>query len=713
MGMLELCFKESEENMNNAIANLLLIEGDAAYTEVIQKAAASSGRFQMECVSQLSDALERLRLGGIGVILVNLFLADSKGFETFEKLYLTAPNVPILILTTPSGEIIARKAVKAGARDYLLKTHMYSESLTDVLNRIIERKNEEEALFVERDRAGVMLDSIGDAVLSMDVSGNVTFLNPVAEAMTGWPRGEAMGRPLAQVLQIIDEDSRKPSRNPMEQAVQENKTIWMKSNRILIRRDGFEAAIEDSAAPIHDRGGNVTGAVMVFHDVSAERAMSLQLSHLAEHDFLTGLPNRLLLNDRLTQAISLSRRHSSQLAVLFLDLDRFKNINDSLGHDIGDQLLQSVASRLASCVRRSDTVSRQGGDEFVVLLSELNDAQDAAITAIKILDAVTLPHDIGPHSIQMSASIGVSIYPEDGGTADVLTRNADAAMYEAKDNGRNNFQFFKQVMNIRAMERQFFESGLRRALERREFLLHYQPIIKLETGEVTGVEALVRWTHPERGLIPPAQFVPIAEDCGLILPIGRWVLREACRQARAWMDDGLRPIPISVNTSALEFRAANFLEDVHTILRDTRLDPHCLELEITESVLMKHAESTANVLQALKTIGVQLVVDDFGTGYSSLSHLNRFPIDALKIDQSFVHDICSNPDQATIVSAVISMGKSLKKRVIAEGIETKEQLESLRAWGCEEGQGYFFNRPMVADEFARYFKGRALELGVA
>jgi diguanylate cyclase (GGDEF)-like protein/PAS domain S-box-containing protein len=685
--------------MNNTIASLLLIEGDEDYTEVIQKAAASSGRFQMECVSQLSDALERLRRGGIGVILVNLFLADSKGFETFERLYLAAPNVPILILTTPNLEVIARKAVKAGARDYLLKTHMYSETLTDVLNRLIERKNEEDALFVERDRAGVMLDSIGDAVLSMDVSGNVSFLNPVAEAMTGWPRVEAMGRPLGEVLQIIDEDTRKPSRNPMEQAVQENKTIWMKSNRVLIRRDGFEAAIEDSAAPIHDRGGNVTGAVMVFHDVSEARAMALQLSHLAEHDFLTGLPNRLLLNDRLTQAISLSRRHSGQLAVLFLDLDRFKNINDSLGHDVGDQLLQSVASRLASCVRRSDTISRQGGDEFVILLSELNEAQDAAITATKMLDAVTLPHHIGPHRIQMSASIGVSIYPEDGVTADALTKNADAAMYEAKENGRSNFQFFKQVMNIRAMERQFIESALHRALERGEFLLHYQPIVNLRTGEVTGAEALIRWPHPERGLIPPAQFVPIAEDCGLILPIGQWVLREACKQARAWIDAGRRPIPISVNISALEFRAANFLEGVHAILTDTRLDPHCLELEITESVLMKHAESTANVLHALKAMGVQLAVDDFGTGYSSLSHLNRFPIDVLKIDQSFVHDICSSPDQATIVSAVISMGKSLKKRVIAEGIETMEQLESLRAWGCEEGQGYLLDRPMVASEF--------------
>jgi diguanylate cyclase (GGDEF)-like protein/PAS domain S-box-containing protein len=705
--------QKGRADMNNTIANVLLIEGDAAYTEVIQKAAASSGCFRMECVSRLSDAMERLSRGGIGVILVNLFLADSNGFETFEKLLLTSPNVPILILTAPNVEVIAKRAVKSGARDYILKTHMDSESLTHTLNSIIARKFEEEALFVERDRAGVTLDSIGDAVLSIDGSGTVSFLNPVAEAMTGWPRGEAMGRPLADVLKIIDEDTRKPSRNPMEQAVQENKTVWMKANRILIRRDGFEAAIEDSAAPIHDRGGNVTGAVMVFHDVSAARAMSLQLSHLAEHDFLTGLPNRLLLNDRLTQAISLSRRHGSQLAVLFLDLDRFKNINDSLGHDIGDQLLQSVALRLASCVRRSDTVSRQGGDEFVVLLSELGDAQDAAITAAKILDAVTLPHDVGPHKIHVSTSIGVSIYPGDGGTAEALIKNADAAMYEAKEIGCNNFQFFKQSMNIRAVERQFFETGLRRALERGEFLLHYQPIINLGTGEVSGVEALLRWPHPDRGLIPPALFVPIAEDCGLIQPIGRWVLREACRQARAWMDAGLKPIPLSVNISAMEFRAIDFLEGVRTILSDTKLDPCYLELEITESVLMKHPDSTATVLQALKAMGLRFAVDDFGTGYSSLSHLNRFPIDVLKVDQSFVHDICSNPDQATIVSAVIAMGKSLKKRVIAEGIETKEQLECLRGWGCEEGQGFFFSWPMAAAQFGKYLQGRALEMAIA
>jgi diguanylate cyclase (GGDEF)-like protein/PAS domain S-box-containing protein len=583
-----------------------------------------------------------------------------------------------------------------------MKMQVASEVLVGTLKSVIERKAAAEALYVEKERAEVTLNSIGDAVVSTDVDGNVTFLNLVAEEMTGWPREEAVGRPLEEVFRIIDEDTRKPSTNPMEQAVQHNKTVWMKSNRILIRRDGFELPIEDSAAPIHDRDGQVTGAVMVFHDVSAARTMSLQMSHLAEHDSLTGLPNRLLLNDRLTQAISISRRNSRQMAVLFLDLDRFKNVNDSLGHAVGDQLLQSVAARLEGCVRRSDTVSRQGGDEFVVLLSELYEAQDAAITAAKILEAVTLPHEIGPHKIEVSTSIGVSIYPVDGLTADALIKSADAAMYEAKENGRNNFQFFKAAMNIRTVERQFFEAGLRRALEQGEFLLHYQPRVSLRTGKVTGVEALIRWPHSDRGLIPPSQFLPIAADCGLIVQIGRWVLRQACTQARTWMDSGLKPIPVSVNISAMEFRAAGFLEAVHTILTETKLEPRYLELEITEGVLMKQAEATAAVLQGLKAMGVQLAVDDFGTGFSSISHLNQFPIDALKIDQSFVHNICSSSENATIVNAVIGMGKSLKKRVIAEGIETRGQLDFLKAQACEEGQGYFFSRPIPADQFGAY-----------
>jgi diguanylate cyclase (GGDEF)-like protein len=429
--------------------------------------------------------------------------------------------------------------------------------------------------------------------------------------------------------------------------------------------------------------------------------MARSVADLAQHDFLTHLPNRRLLHDRLTQSIAMARRRGTRLAVLFLDLDRFKHVNDSLGHQIGDKLLQSVAERLKACVRGSDTVSRQGGDEFVLLLSEIEHPQDAALSAQKMIDSLVAPHEIANHDLHVTVSIGLSIYPDDGRDAETLVKNADTAMYHAKDRGRNNYQFFKAEMNARAVERQWIEGDLRRALLRQEFVLHYQPKMDLSTGRMTGAEALIRWIHPDRGLIQPTQFVPIAEDCGLIVPIGQWVLGEACGQARAWMDAGLRPTAVSVNISALEFRDKDFLQNVHAVLEMTGLDPRYLELELTESVLMQHAESTASVLQALKDIGVRIAVDDFGTGYSSLSYLRQFPIDALKVDQSFVHEITGDPDGTPIVSAVISMGKGLKHRVIAEGVETQRQLAFLKALGCGEGQGYYFSRPVMPSQFAK------------
>src|SRR6266852_4064878 len=678
-------------NVSDFHNKLLLIEGDPADAKVIQAALADVryGPFDVESVRQLSDAYERLGKEGIGAVLVDLFLPDSQGIETFNKLLLAAPHVPILVLSGPGDEDIAMQALQRGAQDYLLKGELTSHSLSRALHNMIERKAVEEALFIERERAQVTLNSIGDAVLSTDISGNVTYLNLAAESLTGWSREEASRRPVAEVFQIIDGATRQPARNPMELAVQQNKTVGLTANCILIRRDGLECAIEDSAAPIHDRRGQVTGAVIVFHDVTAARAMSFRMSHLAQHDSLTDLPNRLLLNDRLTRAIASARRNGNRLAVLFVDLDRFKDINDSLGHAIGDKLLQSVAERLVARVRSSDTVSRPGGDEFVVLLSELEHPEDAAVCAKKMLTALTAPHRIAQHDIHVTVSIGVSTYPEDGQDAETLVKSADTAMYQAKENGRNNYEFFRQEMNVRAVERQSLEGSLSRALERHEFVLHYQPKINLEKGAITGAEALIRWLHLDRGLIPPAQFVPIAEDTGLLLPIGQWVLHEACRQARAWLDAGLRPVPVAVNISAVEFRDKGFLECVRSILKDTRLEPHYLELELTESVLMQHAESTASVLQALKAIGVRLAVDDFGTGYSSLSYLRRFPIDVLKLDRSFVQDIaCPETKDAAIVNAVITMGKSLKHRVIAEGVETEEQLTFLQAHRCDEGQGF-------------------------
>lgn len=652
----------------------------------------------------MCDAEKHLQQRAFDLILLDLGLPDAQGMEAVRRAHQVAPRVPLVVLTGLDDESLATQALQEGAQDYLIKSQIDARGLLRALRYAVERKLTEEALFVEKERAQVTLNCIGDAVICTDIAGNITFLNLVAERMTGWSWEEASARPMAEVFRILDATSRDTTPNPMERAVGQNRIVHLPSNCILLRRDGFEIPIEDSVAPIHDREGQATGAVIVFRDVSAARAMALQMTHSAQHDFLTGLPNRMLLNDRVSQAIVLALRHSKRVGVLFLDLDGFKHINDSLGHPIGDKLLQSIAKRLVSCVRSSDTVSRQGGDEFVVLLSEMEQQEDAAISAIRILEAMAEAHSIDHHDLHLTASIGVSVYPDDGLDAETLIKNADTAMYQAKENGRQTYQFFKPAMNVRAVERQSIEESLRRALERKEFSLHYQPKVKLATGEITGAEALIRWTHPTRGPVSPANFIPVAEDCGLILPIGHWVLREACRQARAWLDVGLPLGTIAVNISSMEFREDNFLESVFATLSETGLDPKFLELELTESVLMKRAESATSVLKALRARGVQIAVDDFGTGYSSLSYLRKFPIDALKIDQSFVRQITSAPDDTTIVTAVISMGRSLKLRVVAEGVETQGEMAFLQAQQCDEAQGYYFSRPVLPQQFAMLLK---------
>jgi diguanylate cyclase (GGDEF)-like protein/PAS domain S-box-containing protein len=601
-------------------------------------------------------------------------------------------------------ETLATQALQEGAQDYLLKGLIHSRSLLRSLRYAVERKAMEEALFIEQERAQVTLNCIGDAVACTDISGNISFLNLVAEKMTGWSLKEADGRPMAEVLQILDASNRQTIPDPMKMVVGENRSMHLPADCVLIRRDGFEIPIEDSVAPIHDREGRPTGAVIVFRDVSAARAMALQMAHSAQHDFLTGLPNRMLLNDRVSQAMALARRHIKKVAILFLDLDGFKHINDSLGHAIGDKLLQSVAKRLVDCVRGSDTVSRQGGDEFVILLSEVERSEDAALKAGRMLQAVAAPHSIDHHDLHVTTSIGVSVYPDDGLDSETLIKNADTAMYQAKENGRQSYQFFKPPMSVRAVERQSIEEGLRRGLERQEFSLCYQPKIHLKSGDISGAEALLRWVHPSRGPVSPAKFIPVAEDCGLIVPIGNWVLREACKQARIWLDAGLPLGTMAVNISAMEFRDDHFLDGVSAILKETGLDPKYLELELTESVLMKHAEATETILKTLKARGVQVAVDDFGTGYSSLSYLRKFPIDALKIDQSFVRQITTSPEETTIVTAVISMGRSLKLRVVAEGVETQEELAFLRIHQCEEAQGYYFSHPVPPEQFAHLLK---------
>jgi diguanylate cyclase (GGDEF)-like protein/PAS domain S-box-containing protein len=668
----------------------------------LNKSAVESSEIEsltIEYVDRLADATDRLKLhDAIQALIVDLSQFDKRELEALRVLMHAAPNMPVLVLGDDDDLTRHAALLAQGAQDLLLKSNLDGGALRRAVRNAMARKAREVAVFNDNERARVTLASIGDAVLSTDSSWLVTFINPIAEELLGWTCLQAVGRHVSEVFQVLDGATRERIVPQMEQAIQKGRTIILPSNCVLVRRDGQELHIEDSAAPIYDLSGEFAGMVVVFHDVSESRAITQKMYHLAEHDELTSLPNRALLKDRLEHGISLARRHGRQMAVLFIDLDHFKHITDSLGHLIGDQILKAVGRRIALCIRNSDTVSRQGGDEFIVLLSEVNRAEDAELIAEKIRLAVMLPYTIHSHYLHLTASIGVSVYPNDGEDATALIQYADIVMYHAKEKGRNNSQFFKDDMNARAAERQILTGDLRHALTRSEFFLVYQPIINLVSGAITGFEALIRWRHPTRGTLTPADFIPIAEECGLIIPIGEWVLREACARAQQWLAADLKFEKMAVNISAVEFRSDQFFDGVCRILRTTGLEPRYLTLELTETAVMRDFDATRIVLQALSTMGVRIAVDDFGTGYSNLTYLKRFPINTLKFDRSFIHDLPESADACTIVSSVIRMAHCLNLQVVAEGVETLQQLQFLKTQDCGEGQGYYFSKPVDPSE---------------
>lgn len=563
---------------------------------------------------------------------------------------------------------------------------------------ITERKAFEDALFRERELAQVTLKSIGDAVITTDPELVVTSLNPIAEAMTGWTSHEAVGRAMDEVFHLRDPVSGLPLANPLRAAVEKHTIVGLTTGAILIHRNGFESPIEDSAAPIHDHAGNIVGGVVVFHDVSETRALALKMAHLAHHDTLTGLPNRALLQSRMEFAITVAARRSQRAALLFVDIDHFKQINDSLGHAAGDALLQEVARRIRAAVRADDTVSRLGGDEFVVLLPAIDGPADASTVAQKVLAACSRAVSIDAAALAISFSIGISVYPDDAADAESLLRNADAAMYEAKMQGRNGYRFFHASMNERNAARVRIEVELRKALARGELCLHYQPKVDVDLGAIVGAEALLRWQVDGVDVYTPEQFIPVAEDCGLIVPIGEWALREACRQAELWTRR-YRPLSVSVNVSALQFQHTRFFESLQGIIADSGIHPTLLELELTERTVMEGGDHIAKLLHRVKSLGVSLSLDDFGTGYCSLSYLKHFPIDTLKIDRAFIRDVAWDNDSAAIVSAIIAMGRGMHKLVLAEGVESGEQARFLRDAGCPQMQGFLFGKAMTARHF--------------
>lgn len=570
-----------------------------------------------------------------------------------------------------------------------------------LINDITELKATQNALHDEKEHLRVTLNSIGDAVISTDLAGRVTYMNPIAESITGWYKNEAQGKPIEEVMPLMDSSMKYALRNPIYLALEEQRMVGMALNSSLRRRDGQYFEVEDSAAPIRNQEGSIKGAIIVFHDVSEARAMALKMSHLANHDALTNLPNRMLLQDRAEQALANARRKGEKVALLVVDIDHFKIINDSVGHSVGDVLLQAIAKRLKQYSRSIDTVSRHGGDEFIVLLPDVSSVEQVALYANRLMEVVSEAIWVDQQRYVLASSIGISIFPDDANDMEAMYRHADSAMYQAKQSGRNRWQFFSTELETQVLQRHTLEQYMRHALELKLFEVFYQAKLDARDGTVIGVEALLRLKDQQGQFISPASFIPLAEENGLIVPIGMMVMQKVFEHARHWQDSGIK-LSVSINISVVQFNNETFLESVQSALEQSGVNPELIEFEITEGVLVKDVESSRSLLVALKALGIKISIDDFGTGYSSLSYLKRFPIDVLKIDQSFVRDMLTDSSDAAIVGTIINLGRSLGLELIAEGVETLEQAEALLGQGCYLMQGYYYCRPVSFGQICDY-----------
>ena len=695
--------------------SILLVEDNPGDARLIQLGFVESGLdVALDHVDRIDKAVSLFAEKAFDVVILDLSLPDGKGFGTFSKIHTHAPGTPIVVLTGLDDESLAEDLAGAGAQDYLVKDNVSPRILRRVIRYAIERKRAEKELRL----AAKIFEGTLESIIVTDENLRVQRINTAFSQITGYTQKEVLGWDLTR----FHADSQDSAFFKAVQDILAESGQWQ--GEIINRRkngEAFPAWMNISVIP--NEAGHAANYVAVFTEITELKLSQERVRHLSRHDALTGLPNRMPFGDRLEHSLAQAHRNNTSLAAVFMDLDRFKIINDTLGHSEGDELLNQVAQRLKSCSRGSDTLARLGGDEFALILEDFADEDAVAKVAEKILHELSQPLTVGEHEVFITASLGIAFHHASGGDEEggdeeeedpaaiaeessTLLKNADVAMYRAKENGRGNYQFYSSDMDEEALERLKLETSLRHALDREEFVLHYQPQIDSATNAIQGVEALLRWQHPEMGLVPPARIIPILEETGMIVAVGEWVLRSACRQAKAWQDEGFPLMRMAVNISPRQFKHPDFIRHVTDALDETELDPSYLELELTESMVIENVDETARILEEFKEMGVRIAIDDFGDGASSISYLKNFPISTLKISHSFVIDIATDRDDAAIASMLIDVAKNMDLTSIAEGVETDEQLDCLKERQCKEVQGYIYRRPLASADFAKYLRKR-------
>lgn len=641
------------------------------------------------------------------LILLDVQMPGMDGYEVLDLLSWDERTkyIPVIFITANyADEKHQIKGYEYGAVDYLFKP-VDKQILLGKVKVFLELHEQKQQFKHLKQRYELILDSAGEGVIGLNLKGEIDFSNPAAAKLLELEADQLLHQPLSKIFIEKNKDGEAIGWQDSEifQTCSKGEVLYKDDDRFQ-KADKEELPVEYTATPINDEKGHFSGVVLMFSDITLRKTVEAQLTHMALYDHLTQLPNRILFEKSINHSLARAERHKRLIAVMFLDLDHFKNINDTLGHDIGDLLLNGVAERLKTCVRESDTVARLGGDEFAIVLDEIEHAEDASIVAEKIIDVLKPPFNLNNHEVFASTSIGIAVYPVSGTDSITLTKNADIAMYRAKHQGRNNYCFFSSGMNKQSRHRLNLAHDLRDALERNELFLCYQPIFNLQQKKVTRLEALLRWDHPQLGIISPAEFIPIAEEISMMVPIGEWVLKTACLKSKEWFETTPSLKNIAINISASQLSQGDIIEPIEKALSMANINPHCLQLEMTESAIMTNQTRFLEVLLKIKERGIHLAIDDFGTGYSSLSYLNQLPIDTLKIDYSFVKQVPGDTNSATVIKSIISIAHNMGLNTIAEGVESQEQLDFFQQHHCDEIQGYFYSKPLTADEMTVYLR---------